>query len=409
MLALSAAPMILRSQASGSGARSDKITLGCIGLGNHGHGVNLLSFLQEPDCRVVAVCDVYKDRREISSAAVNQHYAAQGCRMFADFRELIASNDIDAVVISTPDHWHVPMALRALEAGKKVFCEKPTLTIAEGRELADKVREKRAIFSTGLEDRSLIHYHKMAEAVRNGAIGRLQHIDVGLPTAPIIPLEEPAPVPEGLNFDLWLGPAPHRAYTPNLTRSDVWRQIRDFSGGILTDWGAHLIDTAQVGNFSENSGPVAVTAHGEIPPHAMNSVPRTFELNYTYANGVTMTVRSDIPSIRFNGTEGWVGNRTWMGQLEASDLEIYRRVYDPATNKLWPRPPSEHRNFLDAIRGSASPIYSAEALHRLSTVMHIGSIAMELGRPLKWDPTTETFDDPAANQLKQRTRREEWA
>ena len=122
-----------------------------------------------------------------------------------------------------------------------------------------------------------------------------------------------------------------------------------------------------------------------------------------------MTVRSDIPSIRFYGTEGWVGNRTWMGQLEASDLEIYRRVYDPATNKLWPRPPSEHRNFLDAIRGSASPIYSAEALHRLSTVMHIGAIAMELGRPLKWDPTSETFDDPAANQLKQRTPREDWA
>lgn len=408
ILAAGVVPRMLSSRLLGADAPSKKITLGCIGVGKHGLGVNLNSFLQEDACRVIAVCDVFKSRRIRAQEVVNKHYGTGDCAEIADFRALIARSDIDAVVISTPDHWHVPMAVMALDAGKFVFCEKPTLTIAEGRALADAVAKRRAVFATGLEDRSLIHYHKLAEVVRNGGIGKLERIKVGLPAKPIFPKEEPAPVPDDLNFDLWLGPAPFRPYTPSLTDDQVWRQIRDFSGGSLTDWGAHLIDTAQVGNFAENSGPVAVSGEGVIPPDSMNTVPRDYELAYNYENGVTMEVKSGSTSIRFEGSAGWVAINGWTGPLEASDMNLFRRTYDPGANKIWPRPNREHRDFLDAIRTGRPPMYTAEALHRLSTVMHIGAISMELHRPLRWDPKTESFDDPKANELRQRPSREDW-
>ncbi|MEM9660623.1 MAG: gfo/Idh/MocA family oxidoreductase, partial [Planctomycetota bacterium] len=247
-----------------------------------------------------------------------------------------------------------------------------------------------------------------SEAVRNGAIGELQHIQVGLPVKPLFPREDPAPPPEGLDFEMWLGPAADRPFTPSITHAQVWRQIRDFSGGSLTDWGAHLIDTAQVANFAEGTTPVSVSGQGVIPPDAVNSVPRTYQLDYTYANGVTMNVKSSKPSIRLVGSAGWVGNTGWKGPLESSDPSIFEQVYDPANNKMWPRPATEHRNFLDAIRSGCRPTYTAEAMHRLSTVMHIGAIAMELGRPLHWNPTSESFDDAAANELISRPRRAPW-
>ena len=407
LIAAGAAPQIA-TRILGADAPSKQVTLGCIGLGVHGFGVNLQSFLQEDDCRVIAVCDVFASRRAKAREAVEKQYGAKGCAEIPDFRDLIARRDIDVVVISTPDHWHVPMALMALAAGKMVFCEKPTLTIAEGRELADAVAKRKAMFAVGLEDRSVIQYHKLAEVVRNGGIGRLERIKVGLPVKPVFPLEEPVPVPADLNYELWLGPAPHRPYTPTLTDAQVWRQIRDFSGGSLTDWGAHLIDTAQVANFAEASGPVAVTGRGVIPPNAINNVPQTFAITYTYANGVTLEVNSSQPSIRFEGSEGWVGNKGWLGRLEGSNVDVFRRTYDPATNKLWPRRPREHRDFLDSIKSGQPPMYTAEALQRLSTTLHLGAIAMELGRPLKWDPQSEKFDDAQANALRQRPRRDDW-
>jgi predicted dehydrogenase len=403
ILAAGVAPRIVADAAP-----SAKITLGCIGVGKHGFGVNLKSFLEEPDCRIIAVCDVFKSRRAKAIDEVNKKYESKGCADIPDFRDLLARQDIDGVVISTPDHWHVTMALMALEAGKKVFCEKPTLTIAQGRQLADSVAAKKAVFATGLEDRSLIHYHKLAEVVRNGGIGKLRRIEVSLPLKPVFPKEASSPVPEELNYDLWLGPAPFRPYTPSLTNDQVWRQIRDFSGGSLTDWGAHLIDTAQVGNSAENSGPVAVAGKGIIPPDSINTVPREYEITYTYANGVVLEVKAQSPSIRFEGEDGWVAVKGWDGPLSASDMNLFRKSYDPATSKIWPRPPREHRNFLDVIRHGAAPTYSAEGLHRLSTVMHIGAIAMELGRPLHWNPEAETFDDADANALRSRPARDDW-
>jgi len=406
IIAAGVAPQFISSRVLGAQAPSRKITLGFIGVGTHGYGVNLLSFLQQDDCQVVAVCDVFASRSERACKQVDEQYGTAGCSAIADFRDLLARPDIDAVVISTPDHWHVSMALMALDAGKKVFCEKPTLTIAEGRELADAVAQRKAMFAVGLEDRAVIYYHKLAEVVRNGGIGKLERIKVGLPTKPIFPVSEPVEVPADLNYELWLGPAPFRPYTPGLTDAQVWRQIRDFSGGSLTDWGAHLIDTAQVGNFAENSGPVSVSGKGHIPPHAINTVPQTYEITYTYANGVVLEVATGETFIRFEGSEGWVGNKGWAGPLEASDMTLFRRTFEP--NKIWPRRPREQRDFLDSIRSGQPPMYTAEALHRLSTVLHIGAISMELEKPLHWNPDTESFDDPQANALRRRPSRSDW-
>jgi predicted dehydrogenase len=408
MVAAGVAPQIVPARLFGAQAPSKKVTLGCIGVGTHGFGVNLKSFLQEDDCQVVAVCDVFASRMAQARDAVNEQYGTKDCREIADFRELLARPDIDVAVISTPDHWHVPMALAALAAGKMVFCEKPTLTIAQGRELANAVAQRKAMFATGLEDRSVIQYHKLAEVVRNGGIGKLERIKVGLPVKPVFPIEEPVPVPKDLNYEMWLGPAPHRPYTPQLTDAQVWRQIRDFSGGSLTDWGAHLIDTAQVGNFAENTTPIAVTGKGEIPKNSVNTVPQKYDITYTYANGVTLEVTASQASIRFEGSDGWVGNKGWLGRLEGSDPDVFRRTYDPATNKIWQRRPREHRDFLDCIKNGQPPMYTAESLHCLSTVLHLGAIAMEMERPLKWDPKKESFDDPQADTLRSRKSRDDW-
>lgn len=408
ILAAGVAPQFIQARLLGADAPSKKLTLGFIGVGTHGIGVNLKSFLQQDDCRVLAVCDVFGRRREEAKKLVDEKYGNADCIMIRDFRTLLERPDIDVAVISTPDHWHVTMAQMALAAGKLVFCEKPTLTIAEGRELADDVARRKAMFAVGLEDRAVIYYHKLAEVVRNGGIGKLERIKVGLTLKPVFAKEEPAPVPEDLDYEMWLGPAPHRPYTPTLTDAQVWRQIRDFSGGSLTDWGAHLVDTAQVANFAENSGPVAVTGKGVIPPNSINTVPQTYDITYTYANGVTLDVTAGEVYLRFEGSEGWVGNKGWAGPLAASDMNLFRKTYDPKTNKLWKRPEREQRDFLDAVREGRPPMYTAEALQRLSTTLHLGAIAMEVGRPLKWDPAKEAFDDASANALRTRPRRDDW-
>lgn len=406
--AIGTAPLILAPRLFGTKTPSKQITLGFIGVGNHGLNYNLKRFLKEEDCRAVAVCDVFASRTQKAKEVIDTHYKTKDCRKFADFRELLTSDDIDAVVISTPDHWHVPLSLLALAAGKDVFCEKPTLTIAQGRQLVNTVKKHDAVFQTGLEDRSVDLYHKLAEVVRNGAIGQLKNIEVGLPFKDdhVFPKEDPAPVPKDLNYNLWLGEAPFVPYSPMRTHKDCWRQIRDYSGGTLADWGAHIIDTAQVGNFAENSGPVEVEGEGVIPPNALNTMPNKFALTYTYANGVVMQVKSEGVHIRFEGSDGWAGIKGWRGKLESHEPGIFKQDYQ--NSKIWPLPPGEHRDFLDCVKSRKANTYTAEALHRLSTVMHLGNISMELGQKLKWNPEKESFDNEEANRLRSRAVRTDW-
>jgi predicted dehydrogenase len=208
---------------------------------------------------------------------------------------------------------------------------------------------------------------------------------------------------------MWLGPAPFHPYTPTRTEAMHWRQVRDYSGGLLTDWGAHLLDTAQVANFAEESSPVEVEGTGEMPTNSMATTFVKFKLRYRYANGVELFVESGGVAIRFDGSEGWIGNNGWLGRLEGTSSELLRRKYPRAGNKIWPMPPNEQRNFLDCVKSRQPTTYSAEADQRLSTTMHIGNIAMELGRKLTWDPKSESFPgDKAANALCSRPARNDW-
>ncbi len=393
----------------GKAPPSERVRLGFIGVGGHGWGYNLKSFLQQKDAEVVAVCDVFADRRERAVRTVAEQAGQKGAKAYEDFRQLLADPNVDAVCISTPDHWHVPMSMMAVEAGKDVMCEKPTLTIAEGRGLVELVERKKAVYQVGLEDRSIVYYHKLAEWCRNGAIGRLKTMRVWLPAGEVFAKEEPAPVPKGLNWEMWQGPAPEHPYTPTRTGEQQWRNIRMYAGGKFADWGAHLIDTAQIANFAELSGPVEVEGTGDVPPDAMTTMPVRYSLKYRYANGVEMIVETGNPSLRFEGTDGWVGNKGWRGPLEASSKEILHTKYEPEKSKMWPRPPGEHRDFLDCVKSRKATTYPAEHGQRLSTVMHIGNIAIELGRKLTWDPGAEAFvNDEGANRLRSRESREDW-
>lgn len=409
MLAAGTAPLVLPSALSGSDAPSNKVTLGFIGVGWQGVDLNLKSFLTEEDCICLTVCDAYMSRAESAKKLVDDAYGNSDCQAVQDFREIIDDPAIDAVVISTPDHWHTTMSLMALEAGKHVFCEKPTFSIAEGRVLAEAVKKSGKVFATGLEDRSLIHYHRMVEWVRNGAIGDLHHMDVGVPEGAIHPYEEEESVPDDLNWKLWLGPAPYHPYTATRTEPMHWRYIRDYSTGIITDWGTHLVDTAQFAANDPHECAIEVKGTAELPPEkAQSNIPASYDLHYRYSNGVTMQLHNVSKEeglgknvyVRFYGSKGWVSVTGWRGQFGTSDDSILREKYSAESNKHYPLPAREHPNFLASIRSGEEPTYSAETLHQLSTTLHMGVIAADLGRGLKWNPKKERFvNDKEANNL----------
>jgi len=398
-------PAIIPSRARGAEAPSKRINVGFIGVGDHGTNRNLRMFLQQPDARALAVCDVFRSRRENAKALVDAEYGDNGCKAYSDFREVLARTDIDAVMISTPDHWHALISAMALRAGKDVICEKPTLTIAEGRFVADLVGKSGRVFQTSTEDRSYFIYHRLAELVRNGVIGELERIEVTLPNGTVFPHEEEAPVPEDLDYDLWLGPAPEAPHTPNRTERTHWRHILDYSGGMLTDWGMHLLDTAQWANDTERTGPVSVEGKGTVNEGSMFNTFLTYTIDYEYANGVRMNVRSGGTGIRFIGSKGWCGSRSWDSGLEASAPEILKAEIGEDGVRLFTCKEGEHRNFLDCVKSRGEPYFPAEIGHRCATLCHLGNIAMQVGRKLTWDPVKEEFpDDAAANASLMRDR-----
>lgn len=395
-----------------SAAPSERITLGCIGLGIHGMGWNLRNgFLNFPDAQVLAVCDVMASRREQARQIVNAKYGNQDCTACADWRDVLARDDIDAVVISTPDHWHTPMSTAAARSGKDVCCEKPTLSIAEGRTLIDTVRRHGRVFQTSTEDRSIPAYHRLAELVRNGRIGKLQAIHVTLPAGTVEP-QPPryAPVPEGFDYQMWLGPAPEAPYCDNRCGAQQWRSIFDYSGGKFTDWGAHLLDTAQWANDTERTGPVWVEGKGVFPgPESLFNTASQYQLHYRYANGVDLFVSSGGTGIRCDGTEGWIECPAWRKPLRASSQAILDSRIGPEELHLFTCPAGEHRNFLDSVRSRQDPYFPVEIGHTVSTLMHIGNISMRLGRPLRWNPDQEEFlSDAEANAMRGRLLREPW-
>jgi predicted dehydrogenase len=405
-------PYIVPSAAlgkAGAVAASERITVGFIGTGGHGIGVNLKAFLGQPDAQVVAACDVDPVHLRQALDMVNKKYGNEDCAAYKDFRKVLARADIDTVMISTPDHWHVPIAIAAAEVGKDVECEKPTLTIEQGRRLVETMKRYNRVFQWSTEDRSVYEYHRMCELVRNGRIGKVHTIRVELPSGPKTAGDPtPMPVPEGFDYDMWLGPAPWAPYTKGRCHWN-FRWILDYSGGMLTDWGAHLLDSAQWGNNTEYTGPVEVEGKGVFWRDGLYNTAKEFRIEYKYADGVRLIVTSGTPSLRFEGSEGWIGNRGWRAPLQAEPKSILDSVIGPNEIHLYTCPGGEQRNFLDCVKSRKACYFPPEIGQRCFTVAHIGNISMLLERKLRWDPENEQFvGDEEANRMLSRSMRSPW-
>jgi len=389
---------------------NELINIGMIGTGSHGVERNLKHYLKYPElCRVVAVCDVSMERATSAKNLVNNTYKSRDCKVFQDFRELLGEKSIDAVQISTPDHWHVPISIMAALKGKHVCCEKPSLTIAEGRLLCNVIKKTGVIYQVSIEDRFLPVYHKMAEVVLNGRIGELKHIEISLPV-PQMPeknLEVTSP-PQDLDYDLWLGPAPEIPFIYSRTFYN-FRWYDAFSGGLLTDWGAHYCDTAQLVAGNELSGPTEIIPAGETLYYndGIFNTAYQFDINYKYANNITMRVKSGNASIRLEGEDGWVESVGWNNVLVASN----DKVLDLAGKKvILPTGDDEFINSLESIKAGRKAIYTPESGHRTSTLLHCGNVALKLNRKVEWDTANERFiNDPEADKFRKREMREKWS
>jgi len=283
------------------------------------------------------------------------------------------------------------------------------LTINEGKLLIKAVRKRKKVFQTSTEDRSLPMYHRMAELVRNRRIGKLQRIEVILPQQPQKPGDPtPQPVPKELDYDMWLGPAPFAPYTRDRVHFN-FRWIWDYSGGIICDWGAHLFDTAQWANDTERSGPVEIEGTGTYWTGGLYNTVKDYDVTYRYANGVVMTCKPGNPSIKFIGSEGWVGNTGWRGPVQASSQKILDSQIGPEALRLYTNPKGEHDDFLQCVKSRKDPYFPVDIGHRVSTVCHLANIAIKLDRKLKWNPERELFvGDEEANTMLDRSRRDPW-
>ncbi|NIA16901.1 MAG: Gfo/Idh/MocA family oxidoreductase [Planctomycetes bacterium] len=412
-------PYIVSSSAlgrDGSTLPSNRIVLGFIGVGKQGSSTLLKGFLNASGTQVVAVCDVDALKRKRARNITQRYYAnhsgragagSKNCTAYSDFRNLLVRSDIDAVVIATPDHWHAITVIQAARAGKDIYCEKPlSLTIAEARAMVNAVRRYERVLQTGSMQRSDSKFRFACELVRSGYIGEVKTVtvDVGGPSAECyLPAEA---VPAELDWNFWLGPAPWRPYNsilaPPISFKDWprWRNYRDYSGGAMTDWGAHHFDIAQWALGMDDSGPVEI-----IPPDGKDYK----VLTYKYANGVTM-IRDKIGlmdgGILFVGTEGRVAVtrgylRTWPDSLMSQQI-------GPDETHLY-KSNNHYVDFLNSVRDRSKPICDVEIGCRSATVCHLGNIAYQLGRPLKWDPGKERFvNDPQADRLLSRPMRSPW-
>lgn len=422
-------PFIVPCSVFGATAPSNRINVGCIGTGNMGF-TDLQGLMHQDDTRIVAVCDVnrgslgYKTAtqfrgREPARQLVNDYYANgqrsgayAGCEAYNDFRDLLARDDIDAVSITTPDHWHAIPTIMAARAGKHIYCQKPlSLTIAEGRAMVEAVRRYKVILQTGSQHRSKDRMRFACELVRNGRIGQIKRVLTDLPGHSLrfdVDTWAPAPVPEGFDYDLWLGPAPwaphhqHRCFY-------TFRFIQDYSGGETTNTGAHKFDIVQWALGTERTGPVEIEDLGsQWPATGLYDAVSRIHFRARYANGVELICRPDGVggAARFEGTEGAV-TVDW-NSMRTEPESLMSTVIGPDEIHLY-QSRDHKRDFLDCIRSNRDPIAPVEVGHRSASICHLANIAMRLGRKLRWNPDEERFvGDDEANRLLSKPLRAPW-
>ncbi len=431
-------PTIVPSTVFGKNAPSNKINIGQIGCGRIARGHDLPETMKNDIARVIAVSELDKRRLEEGKKFIEGLYAEQqgkknyvDVKMYDDFREMLANPEIDAVIISTPDHWHAQPAVQAALAGKDVYLQKPaSLTIEEGRMMSDIVHRTGIIFQIGSQQRSVDpwpQFKRACELVRNGRIGDIQTIKIGLPGDPSGDEETEMPIPKNLNYDMWLGSTPYEYYTEKRVHPQHdfsrpgWLRCEQFGAGMITGWGAHHIDIAHWGMGTEYTGPVEVEGKADFPKSGLWNVHGDFNVTAKYANGVTMQIGGDNPNgVRFEGTDGWIfvarGNvgvtasdptsaEDTNEAFTASDRKILNSEIGPDEIHLY-ESPEQHKNWLDCIRSRQAPIAPAEVAHRSCSACLIAHTAMKIPRKLYWDPVNERFkNDDEANAMLSRPQR----
>lgn len=427
-------PAIVPASVLGRNAPSNRINVGAIGNGRISRVHDIPGIWKYEGARIAAVCDLDSQRLDQAKAFVDRFYTGktgasyQDTIRYSDYRELLANKDIDAVVISTPDHWHALIAIAAVKAGKDVYLQKPaSLTISEGRAMADAVTKSGRIFQIGSQQRSSPQFRYAAELVRNGRIGQLRTVKIGLPGDPSGPEEPEMPVPSNLNYDMWLGSTPTVYYTEKRVHPQNgydrpgWLRCEQFGAGMITGWGSHHLDCAHWAMDTEHTGPVEVWGHAEFPKSGLWDVHGPFETHALYTNGVEMIVSGDFPNgIRFEGTEGWIfvsrGNEAVTASdpqsklkdaqaLAASDPKIITSAIGANEIHLYVST-DHHGNWLDCVKSRKPPITSAEIAHRSCSACLLHHIAMKVPRHLRWDPAAERFlGDDEANRMLARPQR----
>ncbi|MBN2377598.1 MAG: Gfo/Idh/MocA family oxidoreductase [Sedimentisphaerales bacterium] len=400
-------PAVVPSSVFGAEAPSNRIVMGAIGVGSQGSG-DMRGFLGKKEVQMVAVCDVDKGHCDDAKRIVDEQYGNTDCKTYHDFRELIGRGDLDAVQLALPDHWHAIPAIAAARAGLDIHGQKPfARSIKEGRAMVDAVHRYGRVWQTGSQQRSGHEFLRACELVRNGRIGKIIKIEVGLPTGSGTDVKPVQEVPEGLDWDFWLGPAPKVPYRG--VSHWNWRWIMDYSGGQLTDWAGHHIDIAHWGMGWDYTGPVEIEGRGNYPTDGFYNVPTEYKFTCKYENGLVMTVADGS---QLQGGAKWYGEKGWVhvdrGRLNASSPSILKEVISPNEIKLY-QSKDHKQNFLDCVRSRKLTICPAEVGLRSISVALLGEIAMLTGRKINWDPKKEEIkNDPGAGELLGRSYREPW-
>jgi predicted dehydrogenase len=426
-------PTIVPSTVFGQLSPSNRINVGAIGVGRISRGHDLPGIWKYDQARIMAVCDLDDNRVELGKTLINGYYSKKtgkpydGVTGYHHYRELLANKDIDAVVISTPDHQHAILAVDAVRAKKDVYLQKPaSLTISEGRHMSDQVTASAQILQIGSQQRSWKQFYRACELVRNGRIGEIKHVEIGLPGDPAGGDATKMPVPAGFQYDAWLGSTPEIYYTVDrvMPTKDFsrpgWLRMEQFGAGMITGWGAHHVDTAHWGMNTELTGPVEIWGTAEFPTSGLWDVHGKFLTHAIYANGITMDISGDFPNgIKWYGTKGWIfvtrdemttptataGQTTKIEPLMASDPKILDSVIGPNEIHLY-QSDDQHGNWLECIKTRKAPTAPAEIGHRACSTCLLHHIAMKTKRHLHWDPAKERFiNDDAANAMLSRPQR----